>query len=112
MAVERRRYPPLGAIDAALGGGTVVAPVPIGRTCSDGFTEAFFARPEAFLDPGVRRAQSAWGFLENGVEERCVARLRRDLESGAWDERYGAYRRRADLDGAVRLIVHRMPSVG
>jgi len=29
----------------------------------DGFTEAFYARPERFLDPAVRRAQSAWGFV-------------------------------------------------
>ncbi|MGA2521077.1 MAG: class I SAM-dependent methyltransferase [Acidimicrobiales bacterium] len=109
MEVERRRYPPLDAIDAALGGGAAVWEVPIPRTCTDGFTEAFFGRPEAFLDPRIRRAQSAWGFLEAGVEERCVARLRHDLESGTWDERYGSCRRQDDFAGAVRLVVHQPP---
>ena len=105
FAVERHRYPAIDRICAGLGGGCAVHPVPIPFDCVDGFSEAFYGRPEQFLDPAVRRSQSAWGFLEAGVEERIVARLTADLESGAWDARYGHLRTQPFFEGAVRLIV-------
>ena len=88
IEAERRRYPAIGAIRAALGGVAAVTPVPVPIDCVDGFTEAFYARPEQFLDPAVRRSQSAWGFVADDGEARW-RRLRRDLESGAWDLQYG-----------------------
>jgi hypothetical protein len=104
IAAERHRYRPIPEIVARLGGASVtVVPIPI--DCVDGFTEAFYARPEAFLEARVRRGQSAWGFIDAGVEERFVAALGRDLETGAWDERYGEWRTRPVFEGALRLIV-------
>ncbi len=105
FAVERRRYPSIDLIDAGLGGGCTVRPVPIPFDCVDGFSEAFYGRPEQVLDPAVRRSQSAWGFLEAGVEERIVAALAADLASGAWDVRHGHLRTQPWFEGAVRLIV-------
>ncbi|MCQ4042556.1 class I SAM-dependent methyltransferase [Streptantibioticus rubrisoli] len=106
-AVEARRYPAIGTITAALGPDTEVRPVPIPIDCVDGFSEAFYARPEALLDPAVRRAQSGWSFLEPGVEEPAVSALAADLASGAWDERHGHLRTQPEFDGAVRLVVSR-----
>ncbi|MFI6445937.1 class I SAM-dependent methyltransferase [Kitasatospora sp. NPDC050543] len=103
--VEAGRFPTVDTITAALGPGAEVQPVPIPSDCVDGFTEAFYARPESLLDPAVRRAQSAWSFLAPGVEERVAAALAADLESGVWDERYGSHRSRPEFHGAVRLIV-------
>jgi SAM-dependent methyltransferase len=105
FAVERRRYPTIARIEAGLGGTCAVQPVPIPFDCVDGFSEAFYGRPEQFLDLGVRRSQSAWGFLEAGVEDGIVAALAADLASGAWDGRYGHLRHQPFFDGAVRLIV-------
>ena len=105
IEAERRRYPPLEVIGRLLGGGATVSVVPVPRDCVDGFTEAYFARPEAFLDEATRRSQSAWGFVDDGVEERFVERLRADLESGAWDERYGHLRLQEAFEGALRLVV-------
>jgi hypothetical protein len=82
-----------------------VRPVPIPIDCVDGFTEAFYARPERLLDPAVRRAQSSWGFIEAAAQERAVEKLRADLQSGAWDERFGLWRRQPTFDGSLRLIV-------
>jgi hypothetical protein len=65
ITAERRRYPPIGRIRDVLGGTSTVTAVPIPIDCTDGFTEAFSARPERFLDPAVRRAQSAWGFVSS-----------------------------------------------
>jgi len=71
----------------------------------DGFTEAFYARPEAYLDPRVRAAQSAWGFVDDADRERALGRLAADLDSGAWHERYGHLLRLPELVGSLRLVV-------
>jgi len=107
IAVERRRYPSIARIASLLGGFSEVAVVPIPVDCADGFSEAFYARPEAFLDPAVRAAQSAWGFIDAEVVARFVETLRRDLESGRWDARYGDWRRLDRYEGSLRLIVNR-----
>ncbi len=105
IEAERRRYPAPDAIGEALGAGASTRIVPVTKDCLDGFTEAYFARPEAFLEEATRRSQSAWGFLDEGVEERFVERLRVDLETGAWDERYGDLRHQDVFFGALRLVV-------
>ena len=105
VVAEARRMPPIDRVLAALGGTGTVAEVPIPHDCTDGFTEALYGRPERFLDPDVRRAQSAWGFVAPGVEDRAVAHLARDLDSGAWDARFGALRTQPWFVGAVRLVV-------
>ena len=105
MAAERGRMPAISAICAGLGGRCEVRPVPVPIDCTDGFAEAYYARPERLLDPAVRRAQSAWGFVGPEAQERAVARLRAALESGAWDERYGDLRRQPRFDGALCLVV-------
>jgi hypothetical protein len=79
ITAERRRYPPIGRIRDVLGGTSTVTAVPIPIDCTDGFTEAFSARPERFLDPAVRRAQSAWGFVSSesrGLSTDCGTTLK------------------------------------
>jgi hypothetical protein len=105
--VEARRMPPLERIAAALGGRVEIRTVPIPADCIDGFGQAFFARPEATLRPEVRRAMSAWSFLEPEVVERYERELGADLASGAWDAAWGAFRSMADFDGGLRLVVSR-----
>jgi hypothetical protein len=90
---------------STLGAGTEVRSIPVPADCSDGFKEAYYARPECFLDEAVRRSQSSWSFVEPAVEARAVARLEADLASGAWDERHGALRSQAELDGSIRLLI-------
>lgn len=108
IAAERRRYPPIDQIAATLGGTTEVQVVPVPIECADGFTEAFYARPERFLDPAVRAAQSAWGFVDPQVAHRFSNALEADLASGRWDERYGDWRNKPEFAGSLRLIVSRL----
>jgi SAM-dependent methyltransferase len=103
MAAEARRYPAIDDVVTILGRATV-EPVPVPLDCRDGFTEAYYGRPELFLDPAVRRAQSAWSFVAPDVVDAGMARLAADLASGAWDARHGALRRQAEFVGALRLI--------
>ncbi|MGY5766621.1 class I SAM-dependent methyltransferase [Brachybacterium sp. DNPG3] len=107
IATESRRYPPLDALRTGLGGTVEAASLPIPLTCVDGFSEAYYGRPEALLDPGARRANSAWSFVGHEVEERFARALRTDLASGAWDARHGDLRTRPTFDGSLRLVVGR-----
>jgi SAM-dependent methyltransferase len=105
LVVERPRFPDIADVQAALGGRTRVEHVPTPADCTDGFFEAFWARPEALLDPEVRGAQSAWALVDGPTQERIVARLAADLQSGAWDARFGPLREQSELDGSLRLVV-------
>lgn len=108
VEIERRRYPRLEAIEEALGLQARARVIPIPRDCTDGFQEAFYARPEGFLDPEVRRAQSAWGFLDKDLERAYVQRLADELRSGAWDKKYGHHRGLSEFLGAFRLLEFRL----
>ncbi|MBT2234178.1 methyltransferase domain-containing protein [Nonomuraea sp. NEAU-A123] len=105
ITAERRRYPPIDLIATLVGGHADVVPVAIPIDCVDGFTEAYYARPERFLDPQVRASQSAWGFVDDAAEARAVDRLRHDLDSGVWDDRYGHLREQPEFLGSLRLII-------
>jgi len=105
MGAERRRYPAMDLLCKSLGGKTEVQAVPIPIDCVDGFTEAFYARPERFLDAPVRNSQSAWGFVDKQVAERFVKTLSADLQSGAWEKRYGKWRQQPFFEGSLRLVV-------
>ncbi len=107
IEVEKARYPTISRITTALGGNCEVIPVPIPLHCTDGFQEAFYGRPEAFLKNEVRRSQSAWGFLPEGVEERLVKSLADELASGEWDRKYGHLRTQPEYTAALRLVVAR-----
>lgn len=107
IAAERRRYPAIEAIASGLGGTTDVSSLQIPIDCADGFTEAFYARPELMLETSVRQSQSAWTFVSAEGQRRFVATLGGDLASGAWDRKYGEWRRRPFFDGSLRLIISR-----
>lgn len=99
---DRKRFPTIEAVTEALGEAHVET-VPIPIDCRDGFLECHYARPEAYLDPAVRAAQSVWPPLPDGVEERVVGELAADLASGAWDERHRELRITPTYEGAVSM---------
>ena len=105
LVAEGDRFGPIADVAAALGGRTRIEHVATPADCADGFFEACWNRPEALLDPAVRRAQSMWAHLDPGAEERIVARLADDLRSGAWDARHGHLREQESFDGALRLVI-------
>lgn len=105
LDLERPRFPGLEVVCAALGGDVRVERIATSADCSDGFTPAFWRRPEALLDPEVRAAQSTWALLAPGVEERVVARLAADLAAGTWDAAHGHLRTQEHLDCGMRLVI-------
>lgn len=107
IATEARRYPAPDRIAAALGGSVEHRVLPIPHGCVDGFTEAYYGRPETLLDPGARAANSAWSFVDAEQERRAVEHLRRDLADGTWDRRHGALRTAPTWEGSLILLVAR-----
>lgn len=105
IATEAGRYPSIAAIRSGVGGTVTVTALPIPLTCTDGFSEAYYGRPESLLDPGARLANSAWSFVDRAVHDRFERTLRADLAGGAWDARYGHLRTQPSFDGSLRLIV-------
>jgi hypothetical protein len=105
IEVERRRYPAIASIAQQLGGAVEVETVAIPIDCCDGFTEAFYARPEALLDPAVRRSQSAWSFVSQADQSSFVDKLADDLRSGKWDTVNGFLREAPQFEGSLRLVI-------
>src|SRR5580692_7423219 len=67
--------------------GARIEPVLIPWDCADGFFEAYWRRPEAYLEDHVRRAVSTWTRVGPEAEQRAVGGLRDDLASGRWAAR-------------------------
>jgi hypothetical protein len=85
--------------------GACTEPVLVPWDCVDGFFEAYWRRPEAYLDESVRRGISVWTSVGPDAEQRAVHSLRDDLASGRWAERN---RDLVDLDAAelgLRLLI-------
>jgi hypothetical protein len=73
--------------------------------CADGFYQAFWRRPEAYLDEHVRRGISIWARVGPDAEQRAVHSLRHDLASGRWA---GRNRDLSGLDAAelgLRVLI-------
>lgn len=77
--------------------------------CVDGFGAGFWARPEAYLDPAVQAGTSWMALLPAAVLERGTERLRRDLESGAWDAKHGHLRTMDSFDAGYRVAIAESP---
>ncbi|MGH2878100.1 MAG: class I SAM-dependent methyltransferase [Solirubrobacteraceae bacterium] len=104
---DRKTFPTLAHLQAVLPD-LRVETVPVPADCTDGFCVALWSRPEAHLDPDVRRVSSIWHRLPIATIDSGLRRLRHDLDSGEWDRRYGHLRTRASFDVGLRLIVAKL----
>jgi SAM-dependent methyltransferase len=115
LALDRRQFPPLDTLRAAFGSDrrVEVVPAPVPRACVDGFLGAFWARPAAYLDPAVRAGISSFARAELApAVEAGLVRLRADLASGAWEERYGGLCAAEALDTGYRVVVAHVSGAG
>lgn len=81
------------------------APVVQASATENGFLGAYWRRPHAYLDAGVRSAIST--FAKIRALEPGLARLRRDWEDGTWGRRHVDLGSRPDIDVGYRLLVSR-----
>lgn len=82
-----------------------VRPVLVPHDCEDGFGAAYWARPEAYLDPDVQAGMSWLALLPDEARTRGAERLRADLASGEWDRRHGHLRSTAEFDAGYRIAI-------
>jgi SAM-dependent methyltransferase len=80
--------------------------------CSDGLLSAFWARPEAYLDPTVRANISTFARLSEQEIAAGIERLAADLASGEWDRRYGHLRKLPELHLGHRILVAELAGRG
>lgn len=79
--------------------------VPVPADCTDGFGHAYWARPEAYVDPAVQASISLIAQMHPEARAAATRHLAQDLESGAWDRAHGHLRRLPEADCGYRLVV-------
>ena len=78
--------------------------VPVPHDCVDGFACAYWRRPEAYLDAGVRANITSLARIESSLSAG-LDRLATDLASGAWHERNNALLNLDEIDLGYRLVI-------
>ncbi|MEL6981774.1 MAG: class I SAM-dependent methyltransferase [Actinomycetota bacterium] len=78
--------------------------------CRDGFTGAFWNRPERYLEPAVQAGMSTLAMLERDARAAGTERLADALASGAWDREHGHLRSADRFDMGYRLVLSRRPA--
>ncbi len=101
-AIDEPMFPSLDQLSAWLGPiRSVVVPIP--HDCTDGFLCAYWRRPAAYLDEGIRSAISTFARIKD--TEEGLDRLKADLSTGLWYERYGDLLGKEEIDFGYRLVV-------
>ncbi len=85
--------------------GARMEPVLIPWDCADGLFEAYWRRPDAYLDDHVRLGMSVWSRVGTDAEQRAVRNLGDDLASGRWAERNRDLIDREAAELGLRLLI-------
>ena len=104
LAWDRSAFPSIDRFKAHLADVRVEV-VPVPAHCCDGFLGAYWKRPSAYLDAGVRQSISTFSRL--ATPALGLARLESDLQDGTWLEKNGAIVSCEEMDLGYRLIVAR-----
>ena len=78
-------------------------PLPIPFDCTDGFTAAYWARPHAYLEPEVRAGMST--FVKMTDPAPGLERLKADLRSGTWQQKYSTLQTLKAFDAGYVLAI-------
>ncbi len=69
---------------------------------------AYWRRPHAYLEEGIRSAISTFSRITH--VNAGVLRLQKDLESGLWHQRYGHILNQKSMDFGYRIVVSKTQS--
>lgn len=101
LEIDTPIFPSLERIQKILGPAEVQS-VSVPADCTDGFLGAYWKRPEAYLDSGVRAAISTFSKFN---PSEGLARLRQDLDDGTWQTRNQGLQALSELDIGYRLVI-------
>ena len=79
-------------------------PFPLPKDLVDHFAAAGWARPEIYLQQKYRGGISSFSKLDKEIVEQRIAKLRLDLENGAWGEKYGHLLQQQTFDGGYLFL--------
>jgi ubiquinone/menaquinone biosynthesis C-methylase UbiE len=77
---------------------------PLPHDLEDLFLAAAWRRPELYLDPGVRACISGFALADDAWVDSRIERLRTDLQTGLWHQKYGAVLDRQEIDAGYRFV--------
>jgi SAM-dependent methyltransferase len=106
LRVDRHIFPNIARYENVLGPLETIT-VPIPADCRDGFLGAYWKRPSAYLDPIVRESISTFSKIGNVNSQ--LARLERNVASGAWEQRYSSLMDLEALDLGYRILISHIP---
>lgn len=104
LAHDRTIFPTSAALVALLErciGRASITNLPIPHDCIDGMLGAYWRRPEYYLDSARRAAISSFARIDAALG---LAKLRADLESGAWTERNRHLQSLDAIDLGYRIV--------
>lgn len=93
--IDKSIFPALSELEQSFKGIRFYS-LPIPAECIDGFTAAYWSRPEAYLDSLVRKGMSTFSKIQ-GLEVG-VQKLKHDIDSGLWQSKYGELKSKDSLD--------------
>ncbi|MGI9242510.1 MAG: class I SAM-dependent methyltransferase [Verrucomicrobiales bacterium] len=82
-----------------------VHPFPLPHDLLDSFAGAAWRYPERYLDQGFRDGTSAFRQLDPEISQSCLSRLRDDLRSGDWDQKYSGVRSLLEYDHGYTFLL-------
>ncbi len=107
-AEAHRVFPPLEELvtllGEATGSGVEVFGFRLPHDLQDGFAAVGWRRPWMYLYDEVRAGISAFALAEQSIVEEGIARLGRDLTSGAWHTKHGRVLKIEDFDAGYRFL--------
>jgi ubiquinone/menaquinone biosynthesis C-methylase UbiE len=81
-----------------------VIPFPLPNDLSDSFAAVGWARPELYLNSGIRNGISSFSKINVDELNSGLSRLGEDLERGRWDHKYGHLRQQSQYDVGYRFV--------
>jgi ubiquinone/menaquinone biosynthesis C-methylase UbiE len=84
---------------------TAIVPFLLPSNLSDLFAASGWCKPEIYLDAQVRRGISSFAKMPSNELEMGLKRLKADLNSGFWLEKYGDLLNQQEYDAGYRIIV-------
>ncbi|HEY1829922.1 MAG TPA: class I SAM-dependent methyltransferase [Acidimicrobiales bacterium] len=103
-AVERALRPSPADIAEVIGVSEIID-LPLPTDFADGVLGAFWNRPEAYLDPIVRRNTSPLALADQATVNVAMTRLESDLADGTWHRRHGDLLELESCDLGYRLLI-------
>jgi ubiquinone/menaquinone biosynthesis C-methylase UbiE len=81
-----------------------IHPFSLPSDLSDKFMAFGWKYPELYLDATIRNSMSAFALTDQTITNVGINRLKNDLETGFWNEKYGSIKKLNEIDLGYRFI--------